>query len=160
MRCERILAIVFRDGESTGSHFLPPCHARGYIRSGTKRVDVRDIAQAAAISLTEEGHAGKTFDLVSSEMLSGPGAATIWSRLLGKDVKYVGHRDFDAFEAQLRKTGNPSWLAYDLRVMYQGYVERGFSHTESQTARFAALLGREPRKYSSYAEELVKQWTS
>ena len=33
-------------------------------------VDVRDIAEAAAISLTEEGHAGKTYDLVSSEMLS------------------------------------------------------------------------------------------
>jgi hypothetical protein len=47
-----------------------------------------------------------------------------------------------------------------LRVMYQGFVERGFSHTESQTARFAALLGREPGKYSSYAEELMKQWTS
>jgi len=44
--------------------------------------------------------------------------------------------------------------------MYQGFVERGFSHTESQTARFAALLGREPGKYSSYAEELMKQWTS
>jgi uncharacterized protein YbjT (DUF2867 family) len=127
---------------------------------GIAVVDVRDIAEAAAISLTEEGHAGKTYDLVSSEMLSGPGAAAIWSRLLGKNVKYAGHGDFDAFEAQLRKTGNPSWLAYDLRVMYQGYVERGFSHTESQTARFAALLGREPGKYSSYAEELMKQWTS
>jgi hypothetical protein len=44
--------------------------------------------------------------------------------------------------------------------MFQGFVERGFSHTESQTARFAALLGREPGKYSSYAEELTKQWTS
>jgi uncharacterized protein YbjT (DUF2867 family) len=102
---------------------------------GIAVVDVRDIAEAAAISLTEEGHAGKTYD-------------------------YAGHGDFDAFEAQLRKTGNPSWLAYDMRVMYQGYVERGFSHTESQTARFAALLGRDPGKYSSYAEELTKQWTS
>ena len=127
---------------------------------GIAVVDVRDIAEAAAISLTEEGHAGKTYDLVSSEMLSGPGAAAIWSRLLGKDVKYAGHEDFDAFEDQLRKTGNPSWLAYDLRVMYQGYVERGFTNTESQTARVAALLGREAGKYSSYAEELMKQWTS
>ena len=127
---------------------------------GIAVVDVRDIAEAAAISLTEEGHAGKTYDLVSSEMLSGPGAAAIWSRLLGKDVKYAGHADFDAFEAQLRKTGDPSWLAYDLRVMFQGFVERGFSHTESQTARFAALLGREPGKYSSYAQELTKQSTA
>ena len=44
--------------------------------------------------------------------------------------------------------------------MFQGYVERGFSHTASQTARFAALLGREPGKYRSYAEELTRQWTA
>jgi uncharacterized protein YbjT (DUF2867 family) len=77
---------------------------------GIAVVDVRDIAEAAAISLTEEGHAGKTYDLVSSEMLSGPGAATIWSRLLGKDVKYAGHGDFDAFEAQLRRRIRAGWL--------------------------------------------------
>ena len=91
---------------------------------GIAVVDVRDIAEAAAISLTEEGHAGKTYDLVSSEMLSGPGAAAIWSRLLSKDVKYAGHGDFDAFEAQLRKTGNPSWLAYDLRVRWGKIVQQ------------------------------------
>jgi len=84
---------------------------------GIAVVDVRDIAEAAALSLTEAGHAGQTYDVVSSEMLSGPGAATIWSRLLGQDVKYSGHGDCDAFEAQLRQTENPSWLAYDLRVM-------------------------------------------
>src|SRR5262249_44010002 len=96
---------------------------------------------AAAISLTENGHDGETYDLVSSEMLSGPGAATIWSGLLGKDVKYAGHGNFDAFEAQLRDTGTPGWLAYDLRVMFQGYVERGFSCTESQVAALCRLAG-------------------
>ena len=121
-------------------------------------VDVRDIAEAAAISLTEEGHKGKTYDLVSSEMLSGPDAAATWSKLLGKEITYAGHGDFDGFEAQLRKTGSPSWLAYDLRVMYQGFVERGFSNTEDQAARFAALLGHAPRTYSSFAEELAREW--
>lgn len=42
---------------------------------GIAVVDVRDIAEAAAISLTEEGHEGKMYDQVSSEMLSGPHAA-------------------------------------------------------------------------------------
>ena len=87
---------------------------------GLAVVDVRDIAEAAAISLTEEGHKGKTYDLVSSEMLRGPDAAATWSKLLGKKITYAGHGDFDGFEAQLRKTGSPSWLAYDLRVMFSG----------------------------------------
>ena len=127
---------------------------------GLAVVDVRDIAEAAAISLTEKGHTGKTYDLVSSEMLTGPGAAATWSRLLGKKITYAGHADFDGFEAQLRKTGLPSWIAYDLRVMFEGYVERGFSNTEDQTARFGALLGHQPRTYSSFAEELAKEWAA
>src|ERR1700735_2989740 len=127
---------------------------------GLAAVDVCDIAEAAAISLTQEGHAGKTYDLVSSEMLSGPGAAAIWSKLLGEKITYAGHADFDGFEAQLRKTGMPSWAAYDLRVMLQGYVERGLTNTEDQTARFAALLGHQPRTYSNFAAELAKEWAA
>jgi uncharacterized protein YbjT (DUF2867 family) len=127
---------------------------------GLAVVDIRDLAQAAAISLTEEGHNGKTYDLVSSEMLRGPDAAAIWSKLLRKKIAYAGHADFDGFEARLREKGSPSWLAYDLRTMYQGFVERGFSNTEDQTARFAALLGHQPRTYSSFAEELAKEWAA
>ena len=125
---------------------------------GLAVVDVRDLAEAAAISLTEEGHNGKTYDLVSSEMLRGPDAAAAWSKLLRKEIAYAGHANFDGFEAQLREKGNPSWLAYEIRVMYQGFVERGFSNTEDQTARFAALLGHQPRTYSSFAEELAREW--
>jgi uncharacterized protein YbjT (DUF2867 family) len=127
---------------------------------GLAAVDVRDIAAVAAKSQTEEGHAGKTYDLVSSEMLSGPGAAATWSKVLGKKITYAGHGDFDGFEAQLRNTGMPSWIAYDLRVMFQGYVERGLTNTEHQTARFAALLGHQPRTYSSFAAELAKEWAA
>jgi uncharacterized protein YbjT (DUF2867 family) len=134
---------------------------------GLAVVDVRDIAEAAAISLIEEGHKGKMYDLVSSEMLTGPDAAATWSKLLHKEITYAGHGDLDDFEAQLRKTGSPmrntgtpSWLAYDLRVMFQGFVERGFGNTLGQTARFAALLGHQPRTYSSYAEELATEWAA
>jgi uncharacterized protein YbjT (DUF2867 family) len=127
---------------------------------GLAAVDVRDIAEVAAMSLTEEGHTGKTYDLVSSEMLTGPGAAAIWSKLLSKKITYAGHADFDGFEAQLRNAGTPSWVAYDLRVMFQGYVERGLSNTEHQTARFAALLGHQPRTYSSFAAELAQEWAA
>jgi len=127
---------------------------------GLAVVDVRDLAEAAAISLTEEGHNGKTYDLVSSEMLRGPEAAVTWSKLLHKEIAYAGHTDFDGFEAQLRKSGNPSWLAYDVRVMYQGFIERGFGNTEDQAARFAALLGHPPRTYSDFVQELAREWTA
>ncbi|MGB2592709.1 MAG: NmrA family NAD(P)-binding protein [Candidatus Acidiferrum sp.] len=127
---------------------------------GLAVVDVRDLAEAAAISLTEEGHNGKTYDLVSSEMLRGPDAAATWSKLLRREIAYAGHADFDGFEAQVREKGSPSWLAYDVRTMYQGFVERGFSNTGDQVARFAALLGHQPRTYSSFAEELAREWAA
>jgi uncharacterized protein YbjT (DUF2867 family) len=53
--------------------------------AGIAAVDVRDIA--AAISLTTDGHAGKTYNLVSPAPLSGPGAAGLWAAALGKPVR-------------------------------------------------------------------------
>jgi uncharacterized protein YbjT (DUF2867 family) len=62
--------------------------------AGLCAVDTRDIAEAAAISLTEEGHEGETYDLVGPSLISGPGNAAIWSQLLGKEIQYTGH-NFD-----------------------------------------------------------------
>jgi len=58
--------------------------------AGIAAVDVRDIAEAAAISLTTDGHAGKTYNLVTHSALSGPGAAAVWTKALGKPVNYPG----------------------------------------------------------------------
>ena len=68
---------------------------------GIAAADVRDIAEAAAISLTEAGHDGQTYDIVGSTMISGPGNAALWSQLLGKEIKYTGH-DFDQWEQGMR----------------------------------------------------------
>jgi uncharacterized protein YbjT (DUF2867 family) len=124
--------------------------------AGIAAVDTRDIAEAAAISLTEEGHEGQTYDLVGPTLISGPGNAALWSKLLGKQIKYTGH-DFDQWEQQMRKS-MPSWSAYDLRMMFQGYFDRGFASTESEVARLSALLGRAPRSYEAFAAETAKQW--
>ena len=127
---------------------------------GLAVVDVSDLAEAAAVSLTQEGHNRKTYDLVSSEMLRGPDAAATWSKPLRKEVAYAGPADFDGFEEQLRKTGKPGWLAYDLRVMYQGVVDVDSATRRTRRRRFAAMLGHEPGTYSSFAEELVREWAA
>jgi uncharacterized protein YbjT (DUF2867 family) len=126
--------------------------------AGIATVDIRDIAEAAALSLTEAGHAGKNYNLVSEELLSGPRAAAIWNDTLRKEVRYAGHDDFDAFEEQVRKNGAPNWLAYQVRSMFQGWVERGWAPSPSDAAASASLLGHRLRTYRSYAEETVQQW--
>jgi uncharacterized protein YbjT (DUF2867 family) len=90
--------------------------------AGISGVDVRDIAEAAAIALTGDGHLGKTYNLVGPDILTGDKVASIWSEMLGKRVRYGGH-DMDAYEQDIRKT-SPSWSAFDLRMMYQGYLAR------------------------------------
>jgi uncharacterized protein YbjT (DUF2867 family) len=126
--------------------------------TGIATVDIRDIAEAAAISLTKDGHAGKTYNLVSEELLSGPFAAAIWSEILRTEVRYAGHSNFDAFEEQVRKNGAPNWLAYQVRAMFQGWVERGWATSPSDVTSCASLVGHRPRTYRSYAEEMAKQW--
>src|ERR1700689_5206971 len=97
---------------------------------GISAVDIRDIAEAAAIALTSDGHFGKTYNLNGPEIVSGAKAASIWSKVLGKEIRYSGH-DMDAFEEQMRKQ-RPSWAAFDIRMMFQGYLERGFAAGRSE----------------------------
>ena len=124
--------------------------------AGIATADMRDIAEAAAISLTEEGHEQQTYDIVGPTLISGPGNAALWSKLLGKEIKYTGH-NFDQWEQSMR-VNMPSWSAYDLRMMFQGYFDRGFASTETEVARLTKLFGRAPRSYEDFAVETARLW--
>jgi uncharacterized protein YbjT (DUF2867 family) len=123
---------------------------------GISAVDVRDIAEAAAIALTTEGHYGKTYNLNGPDILSGTKVAAIWSALLGKTIHYPGEA-MDAFEEQMRKTA-PSWSAFDIRMMFQGYLERGFVAGDGDLKILTTLLGHAPRRYEDFAKETALEW--
>jgi len=123
---------------------------------GISAVDIRDIAEATAIALTSDGHFGKTYNLNGPEVLSGPKTASIWSGLLGKEIRYAGD-DMDAFEEQLRKRA-PSWSAFDIRMMFQGYLERGFVAEAGDIETLTKLLGHQPRRYEDFAKETALAW--
>jgi len=125
---------------------------------GISAVDVRDIAEAAALALTSDAHFGKIYNLNGPEPLSGPRIASIWSALLGKEVRYTGH-DMDAFEEQMRQRG-PSWSAFDIRMMFQGYLERGFAAEPGDVETLTQLLGHAPRRYEDFAKETVALWNA
>ena len=124
--------------------------------NGISAVDVRDIAEVSAIALTSKGHEGKTYNLNGPDVLSGPLAAQIWTDLLGKEVRYAGH-DMDAFEQQMRQRA-PSWSAFDLRMMFQGYLERGFVAEAGDVEMLTKLLGHRPRAYTDFARETAALW--
>lgn len=126
--------------------------------SGIAAIDVRDIAEAASVTLTAEGQDGQIYDLAGSELITGPGNAATWGKLLGRDVQYGGH-DFDGFEDYLRSY-LPPWNAFDVRKMFQGFFDRGLTTSEDQVSRLSQLLGRPPRSYQEFAEETAAQWRS
>jgi uncharacterized protein YbjT (DUF2867 family) len=123
---------------------------------GISAVDIRDIAEATAIVLTSDGHQGKTYNLNGPEVLSGPGVASIWSKLLGREIRYPGD-NMDAFELQMRERA-PSWSAFDIRMMFQGYLERGFVAESGDLETLTELLGHSPRRYEDFAREIAHTW--
>jgi uncharacterized protein YbjT (DUF2867 family) len=123
---------------------------------GISAVDIRDIAEAAAIALTADQHFGKTYNINGPAILSGPNAASIWSKVLGKEIKYPGE-NMDAFETQMREKA-PSWAAFDIRMMFQGYLERGFVAEDGDIATLTKLIGHAPRAYEDFAHETMLEW--
>jgi uncharacterized protein YbjT (DUF2867 family) len=123
---------------------------------GISAVDVRDIAEAAAIALTTDGHQNKTYNLNGPDVLSGPKVASIWSKVLRKEIRYTGEA-LDQWEEQMRQIA-PSWSAFDMRMMFQGYLERGFVAAEGDLETLTGLLGHVPRRYEDFARETVLEW--
>ena len=52
----------------------------------------------------------------------------------------------------------PSWSAFDIRMMFQGYLERGFVAGDEDLEALTALLGHAPRRYEEFAKETVDEW--
>jgi uncharacterized protein YbjT (DUF2867 family) len=123
---------------------------------GVSRVDVRDIAEAAAIALTTDKHDGEIYNLVGPEAVTGESTAADWSRALGRPIRYAGD-DLEAWEAQ-QKPYLPASMLFDFKLMYAFFQAHGLKATTGDIARQAALLGHAPRKFSDYATEMAAIW--
>lgn len=123
---------------------------------GVWRVDVRDIAEAAAIALSSSAHAGETYDLVGPEAMTGKSTAAAWSQALGKPIVYGGD-DLDAWEKQ-QQPYLPDWLAFDFRHMYHYFQQHGLVASPEAIARQTKLLGHAPRAFAPFAAETAAAW--
>ncbi|EKS9793749.1 MULTISPECIES: SDR family oxidoreductase [Burkholderia] len=125
---------------------------------GVAMVDVRDIAEVAALELIRRNDApGKlpveTLNLVGPDTLTGPQLASIWSEILGRPVAYGGD-DPAAFENNLAGF-IPKWMAYEMRLMAERYVSDGMVPQAGDVERLTAILGRPLRTYRDFAVALA-----
>jgi uncharacterized protein YbjT (DUF2867 family) len=124
--------------------------------AGVARVDVRDIAEAAAVALTTPGHEGESYDLVGPEAHTGESTARVWSDALGKRIQYAGN-DLDAWEKQSLQY-LPDWMVFDLRMMYEHFQQQGFKATPEALERQTKLIGHPARSFASFTAETAAAW--
>jgi uncharacterized protein YbjT (DUF2867 family) len=123
---------------------------------GVNRVDVRDIAEAAAIALTTSDHEGQIYDLVGPEALTGTSTAATWSRALGKPITYAGN-DLEAWEKQALQY-MPDWAVFDFKHMYAFFQAHGMKATPETIDRQSRLLGHSPRSFGAFVSETAEAW--
>jgi uncharacterized protein YbjT (DUF2867 family) len=124
---------------------------------GLSRVDVRDIAEAAAEALTSDAHDGETYNLVGPTLQTGASTAEVWSRALSKSITYGGN-DLNAWEKQ-SLAYLPAWMVFDFRLMYAYFQEHGLKATSADIDRQTKLIGHAPRSFDDFARETAEQWT-
>jgi uncharacterized protein YbjT (DUF2867 family) len=116
------------------------------------RVDVRDVAEATAIALTQPGHSGKTYSLVGPRARTGAEISRMLARHLGKPVTYAGDY-LKAWAAQMRALV-PGWLVRDLEIMFQHFLNAGLLATQAEIDELTAVLGHVPRSYEAFVKEV------
>ncbi|MDN7589644.1 SDR family oxidoreductase [Burkholderia seminalis] len=126
---------------------------------GVAMVDVRDIAEVAAIELIRRDDApGKlpveTINLVGPDTLTGPQLAAIWSDTLGRPIAYGGD-DPSPFEHNVAQF-MPKWMAYEMRLMAERYVSDGMVPEAGDVERLTEILGRPLRTYRDFAAALAR----
>ena len=120
---------------------------------GLNLVDVRDIADAAANSFLEKGHANKIYPLVGPNSLTGETIGKIYSRYTGHEVRYTGNNLNDW--AETTKQVMPSDVVKNLTKMYKHYQTEGLLATSKDMEMERQILGHEPRTFDSFVSEMM-----
>lgn len=107
------------------------------------RVDYRDVAEAAAVALTEDRLLYGTFELCADGWLNRHEVAALVGDVLGHEIK-AARIDPDKLRAD----------AAPMRPMFDHYERTGL---RGNPLTLRAILGREPRTLRAFFEELAAE---
>jgi uncharacterized protein YbjT (DUF2867 family) len=114
-------------------------------------VDVRDIADVAVAALTQDGHAGKTYEVTGPESLSFAEIAATFSRVLAKPVKHVDVSP-EAALAGMLASGMPEWNAKAVTDLVVSFANGSASRTSDTVEKVA---GHPPITFEQFARDHV-----
>ncbi len=139
----------FRDAITTYGVYPQPLGPRGL-----NRVDVRDIAEAAANAFARD--VGGIVPLNGPRGLTGDDTARVYSEILKRPVRYGGD-DLDVWAKQASAMLAP-WMVDDFRIMYDYFIRNGAHASGADFAAQQNLLGHAPRTFETFVCELAREW--
>ena len=110
-------------------------------------VDAEDIADVAVAALTEEGHAGRLYELTGPRPLTFAEAVAEIGSATGRSLRYT-QIPIEAFEAGLKAEDTPADLIALLRYLFTEILDGRNQQLADGVQR---ALGREPRDFSAFA---------
>ena len=131
---------------------LPEAAAGGVFRSpwglatAQSLVDLRDVADAAVVLLTEDGLDGGTFEAVGPEPLTAPRIAALLARRLGREVTAVDAVPDGPVPPR------SDYAAHCGRLMFDHYRAHGFTGSPRV---LEALLDRPARTFAEHLASVV-----
>lgn len=120
----------------------------------TSFVDARDLGEAAAVVLTEPGHANRAYDLTGPEALDYGAVAAIFSDVLGRPITYP-EPSLLAFATRMRRRGEP--LGF-VALMCGIYTTARLGLAGRVTDDSRRLLGRRPRRMRAFVEDYAEDF--
>ncbi len=112
-------------------------------------VDIRDIAEVAAVALTGEGHENKTYNLTGPEAITHYQMADFLSAALHKTVHFVDTSD-EVMHGALLKAAFPLWQADGLIEDYAHYRNH---EAAIVTQDVQQITGHPARSFEQFAKD-------
>jgi uncharacterized protein YbjT (DUF2867 family) len=114
-------------------------------------VDLDDVAEAAALVLTQDGHAGATYELVGTKPLSQSEVAATMRAALKRDVRAEAE-SIEAWEARARSARMGEHERTTLIAMFRYYADHGLIGNSNI---LSWLLGRAPTTFAAFLDKIA-----
>jgi NAD(P)H dehydrogenase (quinone) len=109
-------------------------------------VDLQDVAEAAALVLTADGHSGATYELAGTEMPSQTEVAAAIAKALDRTVGAEAEA-VETWQARAREAGMGEYECATLAAMFRYYAANGLI---GNSRVLTSLLGRKPADLAAF----------
>jgi NAD(P)H dehydrogenase (quinone) len=119
-------------------------------------VDLDDVAQAAAMVLTGDGHIGATYELAGTTPMSQIEIAETFGRILQRDVRAEAE-PIEAWRDRARSAAMDNHQRETLVKMFEAYARDGLKGNPNA---LGWLLGRPPTSLAAFAARIAAKGVS